>query len=122
VRTPRSLHFGLAAHCSWTERIYSGIDGPRDELLGRLQAQDISYLRDLGPAPEGAANRIRYDLHVCRCGATATLTASAVSATLKEGKIKEDSTEILGKLLLHGDGVAALREGSTSAGLTPPSP
>jgi hypothetical protein len=95
--------------CQETKGVFVGKDTPHPELIRRLRNQDLGFVAQVGPADPGAAARIRYDLHACGCGATFTLGATALTKTVEKGKEKEESKELVDKVLLRRDTAAALR-------------
>ena len=96
--------------CQKTQAIFVGRTAPPAELAARLRSLDVAYLAELGPAGAGDATRIRYDLCICRCKATSTLTAAAVTTTMSGKKKKESTAELVGNLLLTPEAAAAVRE------------
>jgi hypothetical protein len=95
--------------CRETRGVFVGKDTPHPEIIRRLQNQDLAFVAQVGPAEPGAAARIRYDLHACGCGSTVTLGATLLTKTVEKGKEKEESKELLDKVLLRRDAVATLR-------------
>jgi hypothetical protein len=95
--------------CVKAEGAFVGGAAAPQEIVARLRALDVAFLAEVGPAAPGAPLRVRYDLRRCRCGATSTISATALTTAGAGKKAKESSKALVADLLLSPDADAAVR-------------
>lgn len=82
-----------------------------EEFKQHMEGKDFRYLETLGVPPPDCSDLHRLDLYSCKsCANTNTLEATRIVKTEKKGKIEEETTEVINKLLLSTSEADQIRQ------------